>query len=185
MNRRFATVLLIVSLVVINQQSQSAAGTTQKVETVSLSDIQSGAANFKGRIQQAAEVFDSDGNEAPPKEPLFRQYGTRTYTAFEKHPKLVSSLRKLNPKFDPDAMGTSDLGSIATFSGRTLLLLKGCFPHNCGGTEQIVAFEPSSNKVYLLQPTNLGPATTPSGRFYLYGNPDGSVRGAMYSAYIQ
>jgi hypothetical protein len=159
--------------------------TAQKVETVSLSDIQSGAANFNGRIQQAAMVFDSDGNETPPKEPLFQQYGTRTFTAFQKHPELVSSLKKLNPKFDPHGMGTSDLSSIAAFNGRTLLILKGCFPHNCGGTEQIVAFEPSTNLVYLLQPTNVGPTSTPSGKFNLYGNPDSSVRTAMYSAYLQ
>jgi Inhibitor of vertebrate lysozyme (Ivy) len=181
-----ARVWLIVGLVMLNQPSLTAAATAQKVETINASDIRSGAANFNGRIQEAQEVFDSDGNESktPPKEPLFQQYGIRTFTAFEKHPELVSSLKKLNPKFNPHQMGTSSLSSIATFDGRTLLILSGCFPHNCGGTQQIVAFEPSTRLVYLLQPTNVGPETTPSGKFYLYGNPDSSVRAAMYSAYL-
>ena len=139
-----ARVWLIVGLVMLNQPSPTAAATAQKVETISASDIRSGAANFNGRTQEAQEVFDSDGNESktPPKEPLFQQYGIRTFTAFEKHPELVSSLKKLNPKFNPHQMGTSSLSSIAMFDGRTLLILSGCFPHNCGGTQQIVAFEP-------------------------------------------
>ena len=183
-----ARVLFVVGLVMVNQpwSTTAAAATAQKVETISVSDIRSGAANFNGRIQEAEEVFDSSGNESkiPPKEALFQQYGIRTFTAFEKHPELVSSLKKLNPKFDPHQMGTSSLSSIATFDGRTLLLLLGCFPHNCGGTQQIVAFEPSTRLVYLLQPTNVGPETTPSGKFHLYGNPDSSVRAAIYSAYL-
>ena len=183
-----ARVLFVVGLAMVNQpwSTTAAAATAQKVETISVSDIRSGAANFNGRIQEAEEVFDSSGNESkiPPKEALFQQYGIRTFTAFEKHPELVSSLKKLNPKFDPHQMGTSSLSSIATFDGRTLLLLLGCFPHNCGGTQQIVAFEPSTRLVYLLQPTNVGPETSPSGKFHLYGNPDSSVRAAMYSAYL-
>jgi hypothetical protein len=185
MNPRSGSVCLIVGLVAISQLSQTSAGTAQKVETVSSSDIRSGAANFSGQIQQAQEVFESDGNTLiPPKEPLFQQYGIRTFTAFQKHPELVSSLKKLNPKFNPHQMGTSSLSSIATFNGRTLLILSGCFPHNCGGTQQIVAFEPSTRLVYLLQPTNVGADTTPSGEFYLYGNPDSSVRAAMYAVYL-
>lgn len=183
-----AKVWLVVGLVVVNQPWSTTAATAQKVETISVSDIRSGAANFNGRIQQAQEVFESDGNTLiPPKEALFQQYGIRASTAFEKHPELVSSLKKLNPKFDPHQMGTSDLSSIATFNGRTLLILSGCFPHNCDETQQIVAFEPSTRLVYLLQPTNVGPyrpETTPSGKFQLYGNPDSSVRAAMYSAYV-
>ncbi len=130
-------------------------------------------------------VFDSDGNEMPPEEGIFQQYGTRTFTAFEKHPEIVSSLKKLNPKFNPHQMGTSQLSCVATFHGRTLLLLSGCFPHNCGETKQIAALEPSTHQAYLLQPTNVGPDTKQSGKFNLYGNPDSSVRAAMYNAYLQ
>ena len=179
---------LVVGLLVVNHPSSATAATAQKVETISVSDIRSGAASFKGQIQQAQEVFESDGNTLiPPKEPLFQQYGIRTFTAFEKHPELVSSLKNLNPSFDPHQMGTSALSSIATFNGRTLLILSGCFPHNCDETQQIIGFEPSTRLIYLLQPTNVGPyhsKTTPSGKFYLYGNPDSSVRSAMYNAYL-
>ena len=155
-----------------------------KPETVSSADIESGAANFKGEIQDAETVYDSKGNEKPPKEPLYKEYGVRTFDAFQKHPELVAALKKLNPKFDPHTMATSGLSATVTVDGRTLLILKGCFPHNCGGTQQIVVLEPSTKKVHLLQPTNLGPDTEPSGKFYVYGDPDSSVRAAMYKAYL-
>ncbi len=108
--------------------------------------------------------------------------GTRTFTTFEKHPELVASLKKLNPKFNPHTMAASNLSGIATFEGRTVLILTGCFPHNCGGSQQIAAFEPATKRVYLLQPTNLGPLTEPSEKYHLYGEPDAALRAAMFSA---
>ena len=183
MNKTLARIGLIISVGALNQLSQLSAA-TPKPETISLSDIESGAANFKGQIEEAETLYDSKGNELPPKESLFKEYGTRTFTAFEKHPELVASLKKLNPKFDPHTMASSSVSSSATIDGRTFLILKGCFPHNCGGTQQVVALEPSTKKVYLLQPTNVGPDTEPSGKFYLYGDPDSSVRAAIYKAYL-
>jgi uncharacterized protein YecT (DUF1311 family) len=151
------------------------AETAQNGEIVVSSDIRSGAAKFNGRIESA--------NDAP-KEALFQQYGNLASTAFQKHPELVSSLKKLNPNFDLDPDGFGQYASrIATFNGRTLLILQGCFPKNCKGAQHMVAFEPSSNLVYLLQPTDVGPNAEPSGKFNLYGNPDSSVRAAMFSAY--
>jgi hypothetical protein len=159
----------------ITRPANKPAGTAQRIEAVSLSDIRSGAANFNGRIEWA--------NDAP-KQALFQQYGTLASTAFQKHPEIVSSLKKLNPNFDLDPDGFGQHASrVATFNGRTLLILQGCFPKNCRGAEHMVAFEPSTNLVYLIQPINDDPDTEPSGKFYLYGNPDSSVRAAMYSAY--
>jgi hypothetical protein len=162
----------------INTGTQSAAIAMQSPETLSKSDIQAGAANFNGQIKQAL-VSEEDA----PKEALFQQYGTRTFIAFQKHPELISALKVLNPNFDPNGIGTSFLSSIATFNGRTLLILEGCFRQNCGGTEQLVALEPSTNAVYLLQPTNIGPTTSPSGQFNLYGKPDSAIRAAMFYTY--
>jgi uncharacterized protein YecT (DUF1311 family) len=160
----------------ITSPANKPAATAQRIETVSSSDIRSGAANFKGRIEWAYEA---------PNEALFQQYGTLASTAFQKHPELVSSLKKLNPNFDLDPDGIGQYASrIATFNGRTLLILQGCFHGNCHGTQQMVGFEPSTNLVYLLQPANVGPDTVPSGKFNLYGKPDSSVRAAMYSAYL-
>jgi hypothetical protein len=144
------------------------------VETLSLSDIKSGAAKFDGHV--------ISGEDAP-KEALLKQYGTYAFETFKKHPELVGSLKKLKPKFDPHTMATSSPSGIVKSEGRTLLILNGCFPHNCGGTEQIVAFEPATKRTYLLEPTNVGPDTEPSGKFNLYGNPDPFVRAAMCSAY--
>ncbi len=176
MKRCWANGWVVLCLVAFNLPSQTRAGTG--VETIALADIKAGAAAFKGRIQYA-ELSDDDA----PKAPLFREYGTRTFATFKKHPELVASLKKLNRKFDPHTMSSSSLSGIATVDGRTFLILSGCFPHNCGGTQQIVAFEPATKRVYLLAPTNLGPDTEPSGKFNLYGDPDSSVRAAMFNAY--
>jgi hypothetical protein len=178
MNRRLANILPLLCLVGLAQPLVATAQTTPKVETIAESDIKAAAASFKGNIQEA-ELSEDDS----PKAPLFKKYGTRTFTTFEKHPELVASLKKLNPKFDPHTMAGSSLSSIATFEGRTVLILSGCFPHNCGGTQQIAAFEPATNRIYLLQPTKLGPDTEPSGKFHLYGEPDTALRAAMYKAF--
>jgi hypothetical protein len=177
MNRRLANVWALFCLAAL-AQPLTATAQTPKVETIAEAAIKAGAADFKGSIQEA-ELSEDEA----PKTPLFKQYGTRTFTTFKKHPELVASLKKLNPKFDPHTMATSGLNQIATFEGRTVLILNGCFPHNCGGTQQVVAFEPATKKVYLLQPTNLGPDTESSGKFYLYGDPDASLRAAIFKAY--
>lgn len=153
--------------------TNKAAATTQKVETVSSSDIQSSAANFHGRIQWAYE------NDAS-KEALFQQYGKRTSEAFQKHPELVSSLKKLNPQFDPNGMGDRYLNSVASFNGRRLLILRGCVPGNC---EETALAGVERSMVYLLQPTSSTSESGRTRRFNLYGNPDSLVRAAIYSAY--
>jgi hypothetical protein len=150
---------------------------TPKRETVTSAEIEAGAAKFDGQMREVPIE-----NEDSPKEELFRKYGTRTYATFKKHPELVAALRKLNPKFDPQTMATSSPNCIATINGKTLLILSGCFPHNCGGTEHVVVFDPATKRVYLLQPTNVGPDTKPSGKFYVYGDPDDAIRAAMYKA---
>ena len=174
------TKILGLSVFVLSTALAAAAST----ETVSLSDLKSAAATFKGQINDAEILYDSKGNEKPAKGALYQEYGIRTFTAFEKHPELVAALRKLNGKFDPHTIATSGVSATATIDGKTFLILKGCFPHNCGGTEQIIAIEPATKKVYMLQPTNLGPNTEPSGKFYVYGDPDPSLRALLYKAYV-
>lgn len=178
MNAKFLKLWVPAAVIAIIPSLQISAGTNQKTETLTLSDIEAGAASFHGQTRSA-----SIEEEDAPKEALFQECGTRTFATFKKHPQLVSSLRKLDPSFDPHAMGTSDLNRIVTFDGRTLLILVGCFPHNCGGTHQLVAYEPATKLVYLLRPTRIGPDTEPSGKFYLYGNPNSAIRAAMYNAY--
>jgi hypothetical protein len=178
MNSRFANIWTLLCLVGLGQPEATSAQTAPKVETIAESAIKAGATNFKGNIQYAELAEDE-----APKAPLFQKYGTRTFSTFTKHPELVALLKKLNPKFDLHTMASSSLSGIATFNGRTVLILSGCFPHNCGGTQQIVAFEPATKRIYLLQPTNLGPDTEASGKFYLYGDPDGALRAAMFKAF--
>lgn len=167
-----------ISLIATVHVSEVAGGTAPKPEILAMGDMESEAANFKGQTNSAT-IEEEDA----PKEELFRKYGTRTFSTFKKHREIVASLKKLNPKFDPHTMATSDLNRIVTFNGRTFLILIGCYPHNCGGTQQLVAFDPADKKVYLLQPTRVGPDTTPSGKFFLYGDPDPALRAAMFKAY--
>lgn len=162
-----------------NQNNSDKSATSASVTTVTYADIQAGIAmNLKGQLQKATAA-----EESAPAELLFQEYGTYAFPAFQKHPELVGALQKLNPNFVANDVGTSDLSWIATFNGRTLLLLNGCYPHNCGGTSQVVALEPATGKVYLLQPVNVGPTSTDSGTYHLYGNPDKDVRAVIYTVY--
>lgn len=178
MNRTLFPLWLVAGVAVVALPFRTSAEKPPARETITSADIESCAAKFDGQIREA-----SDEEEKAPKEKLFQQYGTRTFATFKKHPELVASLRKLNPDFDPHAMSSSSVNSIATIQGKTLLVLVGCYPHNCGGTQQVVILEPATKRVYLLQPTELGPDTESSGKFYLYGNPDSLVRAAMCKAY--
>lgn len=178
MKRRLIGILLALGLIATIPLPRLVADSAAKPETLTMADIKSGAGNFKGEIREVTIE-----EEESPKEELFRKYGTRTFNTFEKHREIVASLKKLYPKFNPHTMGTSDPNQIVTFNDRTLLILIGCYPHNCGGTHQLVAIEPATKRVYLLQPVNVGPDTTPSGKFLLYGDPDPDIRAAMFKAY--
>src|ERR1051326_1593867 len=97
MNRTFSLLGLVVAFVVFAMTWRANAETAPPRETITLSDIESGAAKFDGQILEAPSDY-----EKTPKEKLFQQYGTRTFTTFKKHPELVTALRKLNPDFDPE-----------------------------------------------------------------------------------
>lgn len=176
--KTFLNLWVVAGMILLGQTSRTGAETAPKREIVTAAEIETGRAKFDGQIKEAEPEEDD-----APKAKLFQEYGTRTFATFKKHPELVRALRKLDPKFDPKTMGTSSPSSIATAHGRTFLILIGCYPHNCGGTEQLVAFEPATKRVYLIQPTDLGPETEASGKFYIYGEPDEVVRAVMYKAY--
>lgn len=162
-----------------NTREPIAAG-AQEQEEISLSDIEDGAAAFTGSYRQATLAEE----ESTPAEPLFKEYGTRTFTAFQKHPELVASFKAIDPDFDPQQLGTSGLSSIATFDGRTLLVMTGCVPHDCGDTEQVAAIELSTGNTYLLRPLSLTNASAAPDMFALFGNPVDSVRSVLYHAYL-
>lgn len=147
---------------------------SSKTNELTKADIQSEANSFSGKLQDIATD-----------ESLLQQYGRYSFETFQKHPGIVSSVKVLNSNFSSDDMATGFPSTVATFNDRTLVILEGCFPHNCGGTVQFVAIEPSTQAVYLFEPTNIGPTTTESGKFNVYGNPDDAIRSAMFNAYLQ
>lgn len=146
-----------------------------KPEIVNVADINTGATNFNGSIQEAVRPKDGE----TPKELLFQQFGVWAYSAFETHPVVVTSLQELYPAFNQTDIGVSQLNSIVTINGRSLLVLQGCYSQSCESTQQLVAIEPSAHRVYFLRPTN-DFKTPSSGKYNLYGNPDKEVRAAMF-----
>ncbi|MCK1709733.1 MULTISPECIES: inhibitor of vertebrate lysozyme family protein [unclassified Bradyrhizobium] len=138
-------------------------------ENITVTEASEEAGHFTGSLRQAA----IDEHNAPT-DKLFEEYGIRSFTAFERNHALVVRLKELDPSFRAEQMGVSMLNSVAEINGRKLLLLKGCAPHNCAATMNIVAFEPSTTAVFLLKSNG--------SLLQFFGSPDSSVRPAMLSA---
>jgi hypothetical protein len=159
---------------------------SNQIESITVDDIRSEAVSFKGDIQQPTQqditsTVESDSYVSS--DPLFGQYGVYGYQTFKKHPEIVSALKALDPHFDPYSMSTSSPNEIVKFNNHTLMIVGGCYPHNCGYTEQIVAIDTNSHAVYYLRPGNIGPITSQPKSFILYGNPSSEVRAAILQAY--
>lgn len=177
-NNAPVTLCLVIGALALSPIASLRGATAAEPETLTAEQLKAEGAKFKGTL-----VRGTIEEESAPKHPLFREYGMRTFDTFKKHREIVAALKKLDPKFDPHAMGTSNLSAVVTVDGHTYLFLEGCYPHNCGGTQEVVAFEPASKAAYLLRPTEVGPDSNPSGKFYLYGKPATPLRAAMCSAY--
>lgn len=138
-------------------------------KSITIAEAREEARHFSGTLRHAT----TDDQNAPTDE-LFDKYGIRSFTAFERDYALVIRLKKLDPSFRPEQMSVSMLNSIAEIKGRKLLLLDGCAAHDCPNTMNIVAFEPSTNAVFLFKSNG--------SLLQFFGSPDSSVRAAMLSA---
>lgn len=99
---------------------------------------------------------------APPKNNLSNQQPMTNSFQIEKQSEysfsflknnagILSEIRKIKNDFKIEDIGTSlPLANGTLENGKKYLLISGCQPHNCGGTQIIIAYDEEDKKVYLL-----------------------------------
>ncbi|HEY4516446.1 MAG TPA: hypothetical protein VJG64_00720 [Candidatus Paceibacterota bacterium] len=144
------------------------------IEEVTMREMQQSVATYGGQTNVDYGIIQTIDGVNHSSERILEEYGTRTFYAFEKHPELIGYVKMLDPNFDPESMGVSIASSIYKKDERSsILIISGCLPHNCGGHIKVVAFEPSTKAVYLLQQKD-------KDMLQLYGHPDIGTRTAMF-----
>lgn len=105
-------------------------------------------------------------------DPLINEYGLSPYNVFQKHPEILASLKALDSKFTDYDMDVSDGTKVIIFNdGRKMLLLEGCFPHACAGSNKMALYDLHSKKMYL---------AIPSG---ILGDPDSLIKEFLLENY--
>jgi len=63
-------------------------------------------------------------------------------------------------------------------NGKEIVILIGCAPHNCGGTENIIAYDQQESKVYILAENST------QTDYALLGNPPEEIKSLLIYYYI-
>jgi hypothetical protein len=110
---------------------------------------------------------------------IFGKYGGYANDSLRKKPEIIKVIKKAKKAFKPKDVGTSFPTKVFQLSdGRTMILLRGCTPHNCGGTENVIAFDYQNQKAYILAENQ------DQGTVTIYGNPDQLVKKVLIFQYL-
>lgn len=102
-----------------------------------------------------------------------------SYDILRDKPNIVSQAKELMANFSIDKMAVSTPAvDMKLNNGREILLLFGCEEHNCGGTEIIIAYDKTANKVYLLIEE-----TGSNEEYKILGNPDDEIKNLLIDYY--
>jgi len=139
---------------------------TDSVETVTV-----GTPASQTALNGAAyAMYDTDLN---------KKYGDYFFKTKARFPKIVDLVKQVKSDFKPEDLGTAFPNKIVTLSDdRTVLILGGCTPHDCGGTKNLIAFDPQNEKTYVLM------ENSNSTKVYIYGDPDKEIRNILLYEYL-
>lgn len=102
---------------------------------------------------------------------LIGKYGEYAFQTLQKFPALVMMIKNVKPDFAIKDVGTSFPTEIfQTNDGRRLLIFSGCTPHNCGGTANVILFDPKANLVYVLR------ENSDQTSYRIFGSPPESIQ---------
>lgn len=97
----------------------------------------------------ASQASDGLGGSYIDNPVLMKKYGEYAFEAV-KNQNVLRAVRVAKPDFQPKNVGTSFPSSVfKTNDGRTYLMFSGCTPHNCGGTQNVIVYDPAQSKAYL------------------------------------
>ncbi len=83
-------------------------------------------------------------------DPLLEKYGLYPSDTFKNYPEVLANLKKVYPKFTDIDMNVSSGNKVMVFQdGRKMILMEGCYPHACSGSEKVALYDPVNNEIYL------------------------------------
>jgi len=107
------------------------------------------------------------------------KFGDYAYEAFKAFPEIIEITKKAKSNFKTKNVGVSfPSKAFELRDGRTLILLRGCTPHNCAGTENIIAYDYVNRKAYVLA------EGLKSDFLEIYGNPDQEIKKVLLNCYL-
>jgi hypothetical protein len=107
----------------------------------------------------------------PANEYNLQKQALDSYDTLNNDPNLVASIQSAQNDFRLADMGTSFPSAIAKLkNGNEVVIFSGCEPHNCGGTEKIVAYEKKTKKSYVF----IEKYNTDAG-YEILGNPSEEI----------
>ena len=102
-----------------------------------------------------------------------------SYDALKSDPNLIASIQNTKSDLKLDGLGTSFPSAAAKLkNGDEILILSGCEPHNCGGTEKIIAYDKKAKKSYIFI-EKYGSAVG----YEILGNPSEEIRNLLIFYY--
>lgn len=109
---------------------------------------------------------------------LLDKYGKYAFETFRRFPSLVYIIRRAKRDFKPRDVGTSFPTSVFKFNdGKKCLILGGCTPHDCGGTQNVIVYDFRSNTAYVLR------EDYSQNGFRIYGSPPRDIRNLLIYHY--
>jgi len=138
---------------------------TDRVEVVTVADL-------KERITLNGSYVMTDRE-------LAKKFGAYFFQAKARNPQIIGAIQRVKSNFKPEDLGVSFYNKfIQLDDGRMIVLLSGCTPHNCGGTENMVAYDFAGGQAYVLE------ENSDSTKAYIFGNPDAGIRNILLYEYL-
>jgi len=121
-------------------------------------------------------VIPAAADALAPQE-VAQRFGGHAPDVLERDPRLLAILQRLEPAFRAARVETTQVAeAVRTRSGREIVLLWGCTPHECGGTTYAIAYEPRAQVAAFLKEPDDPNATG----FLLFGAPDPELRAVLF-----
>jgi hypothetical protein len=109
------------------------------------------------------------------KEYTIEKQNTSSLDDLKSVPDILVSIQSVKGNFKPDDIGISSPSATAKIkNGDTILILSGCQPQNCGGTENIIAYDKKTKNSYLL----VEKIDTAAG-YEILGNPPEEIQNLL------
>lgn len=130
-------------------------------------------------IDDLEEEVILNGSNLMADDDLMKKYGDYFFEAEKRNPQLIELIQQSKSDFKPEDLGVAFPNKFIKLDDeRTIALFSGCTPHDCAGTENLVAYDLKNEKAFVLV------ENSDSTKAYIFGNPDPEIRNLLLYEYL-